>query len=178
MIQNRLFKLLIVASSIVIITACGGGGTTGATGTTTGTVNFKFDGVADTYYTINTTDGITNINSASVTRNDTETSIWVVSYKGIYTSGDSVTFHITFPDNKIQTGTFTQSEYITHSIGQEWYTNTGYTVNVTKVTDDGTSIHVEGSIDEIELSEHTTNEIKTISVDFNIDATEWVIPTT
>ena len=194
MLINRLFKCLTMTIVVVMLSACGssdndtGSNPINNTGEEvkdlkkTGTINFTFDNKKETYYTFKVDNLAGTTNSSILERRKDDVLINVRATPEKQT-GDMLNFGILFPNSILKAGVFTENPLLQYVIGKTSYLNVGwevgdrYLVTVNKIKDNGSSVHVEGEISNVNMIDPATGNIKLISIDFNIDASETVIKT-
>jgi len=189
MLKSRFFKWVTMASILVILSACGSdsNGSDPVDNTVTemknpnktGTINFTFDNKKQTYYTFGVDNVAGTTNSAILERRQNDVLITIHSTPEKQT-GDMLNFGIIFPNSLLERGVFVKNSILQYVTGKTSYSNVGweigdrYSITVNKIKDNGDSVHVEGVISNVNMIDPATGNIKLISVDFNIDASETI----
>jgi len=185
--MKTILRLLTIATLTFFMSACGGssgggsssesgGGDTTADGyTKTGTITATIDGSTKTFYTSKVDNPAGIVNSAIVTPGTNYLNVTIQAHPvvGLSTSGEVLTITILFPNGTLTTGT-PESASISYMVDGGFYTSAFPTVNIAVATQNGSTIHLEGTA-QATISTVDSSSSKTVSIEFVVDADEAII---
>jgi len=187
-------KIVILLTSLLLvgfISGCGGSDSTASSGATTassgatqsGIFTTSFGGASTkTWYTEKTTLGSTTVNTVHYSRNNGTVNIFVGARSGVdVTQSDGIlSFTVGFSSG-VTTGNIV-GDYLQYNDGSNTEDfvriatpgaqDNPFNINITNASDDGTVVHLEGSISTSVYDSTDHNNSKTITVSFDFDANE------
>ncbi len=192
----KIISTLALAAMTALLIGCGGGSSDDNGGggtplsssssssipsgvTQRGVMTSTVDDVNKTWYTTKRVTQAGSANGAMVQRVDNNIIISIIARSTVGTARseqDGLTFSFVFASGHVTTGTISDATTLAYDVGGEYYTATpNYDIELTEASDDGTDIHLKGTITDVPIAIAGEQSTEKISVSFEVTASETII---